>query len=56
MQLPRPALDVFDDLLGGRFGFPGSLSHLHSLTVQMSQKSSATQSPQSVPRVLMPDN
>ncbi len=32
--------DVFDNLLRGRFARPGFLSHLHSLAVTMSQKSS----------------
>jgi len=31
------------------------LSHLHSLTIQMSQKSSVTKTPQSVPQALIPD-
>jgi hypothetical protein len=33
----------------------GFLSHLLSLTVQMSQKSSVTKTPQSVPQALIPD-
>ena len=41
--LPRRTADVSDDLLGRLFACPGFLSHLYSLTVTMSQKSSLVQ-------------
>ena len=41
--LARRTADVSDDLLGRLFACPGFLSHLYSLTVTMSQKSSLVQ-------------
>ncbi|HSS65441.1 MAG TPA: transposase, partial [Gammaproteobacteria bacterium] len=43
------------DLFGRRLLLPGLLSHLHSLAVTMSQKSSLPQSHQNGPQALMPD-
>jgi hypothetical protein len=48
--------DVLNDPLGRRFTGFGFLSHLHSLMVTMSQKSSLTQAAKSVSQVLMPDS
>jgi len=47
--------DVLHDPLRRRFSVYGFLSHLHSLMVTMSQKSSATQATKSVSQALMPD-
>lgn len=55
MLAPRLPADVFDDPLCRRFVLPGFHSHLHSLMVTMSLKSSATQSTYSVPWGLMSD-
>jgi hypothetical protein len=41
--LARGASNVLEGLLGTRLGFPGYLSHLHSLAVTRSQKSSSIQ-------------
>jgi hypothetical protein len=48
--------DVLHDPLRRRFSVYGFLSHLHSLMVTMSQKSSATQAAKSVSQALMPDS
>ena len=53
--LPYLATDVLDDLFGQPFLCSGSVSHLHSFTVQMSQKSSVMQSCRSVPWALISD-
>ena len=47
--------NVFDNPLGRRLLVHGFLSHLHSLTVTMSQKSSFLQPANSVSQVLIPD-
>ena len=48
--------DILHDLLGRRFACPGFLSHLHSLPVTMSQKSSLVQDDQSVSKALTLDS
>ena len=53
--IPHLPADIFNDPLCRRFVFPGFHSHLHSLMVTMSLKSSSTQSTYSVPWVLMSD-
>src|SRR5271154_4623777 len=50
----RPA-DVFHNPLGGQFLGLGFLSHLHSLMVTMSQKSSVPQAAISLSQALMSD-
>src|SRR5205823_5364272 len=52
----RVAPNVLHDPLGRRLLALGFLSHLHSLMVTMSQKSSLLQSANSVSQVLIPDN
>ena len=53
MMLASLAADVFDDPISRQFVGSNFPSHLHSLTVQMSQKPSVMQIPQSGPQVLM---
>src|SRR5665213_2233141 len=48
--------DVLHETLGRRFSVCGFLSHLHSLMVTMSQKSSLPQAAKSVSQALMSDN
>src|SRR5215203_297985 len=48
--------DILHDPLRRRFRMHGFLSHLHSLVVTMSQKSSAPQAAKSVSQALMSDN
>ncbi|MEJ2378021.1 MAG: hypothetical protein P8Y71_22445, partial [Pseudolabrys sp.] len=55
MALAGCPADVFHNPLRRRIGVPGFLSHLHSLMVTMSQKSSNPQAVKSVSQVLMLD-
>jgi len=55
MTLARLPADASDDTICRRFGCSGFLSHLHSLVVTMSPKSSVTQSHQIGPRALTSD-
>ena len=56
VRLPRRTADVSDDLLDWLFQLSGFLSHLHSLAVTMSQKSSLVQQVRSVSKALTPDS
>jgi transposase len=53
--LARGAADRLDNLLRRLLRLIGFLSHLHSLVVTMSQKSSLVQTPKSVSQALTPD-
>jgi hypothetical protein len=55
MALARLAADVSDNTIRRRFWCSGFHSHLHSLVVTMSLKSSVTQSRQNGPRALTGD-
>src|SRR5271168_3266493 len=55
MTLAGCPADVLHDPLRRRFRVHGFLSHLHSLMVTMSQKSSVPQAVKSVSQALMPD-
>src|SRR5271167_4142311 len=55
MTLAGCPADVLHDPLRRRFRVYGFLSHLHSLMVTMSQKSSVPQAAKSVSQALMPD-
>src|ERR1019366_360047 len=56
MALAGCPADVLHDPLRRRFRVHGFLSHLHSLMVTMSQKSSVPQAVKSVSQALMPDS
>src|ERR1700693_4892548 len=56
MALTGCPADVLHDPRRRRFRVHGFLSHLHSLMVTMSQKSSVSQAVKSVSQALMPDN
>src|SRR5277367_2242549 len=56
MTLAGCPADVLHDPLRRRFRAYGFLSHLHSLMVTMSQKSSVPQAAKSVSQVLIPDS
>src|SRR5271167_1030534 len=56
MTLAGCPADVLHDPLRRRFRVHGFLSHLHSLMVTMSQKSSVPQAVKSVSQALMPDS
>jgi hypothetical protein len=56
MALARCPADVLHNPLRRRFSVYGFLSHLHSLMVTMSEKSSVPQAAKSVSQALMPDN
>jgi hypothetical protein len=55
MALAGCPRDILHDPLRRRYSLYGLLSHLHSLMVTMSQKSSLPQAAKSVSQVLMPD-
>ena len=56
MAFARCPADVLHDPLRRRFRVLGFLSHLHSLMVTMSQKSSIPQAAKSVSQALIPDS
>jgi hypothetical protein len=56
MALAGCPADVLHNLLRRRFRVPGFLSHLHSLVVTMSQKSSVPQAAKSVSQALIAES